>query len=142
MRRIEVDPEVYALLEAHARGFETPNDVLRRMLPWGDTQPGLTEGEGSRSGTLQRSGRLLPLMQASLINAGDNLAYHRTRKGDVLHARVGDHGAVVTERGEYESPSPALADLAGYQVDGWANWVHVPSGRSLRDLRSEVRPAN
>jgi hypothetical protein len=33
--RLEIDPDVYKVLEIKAQGFETPNDVLRRLLGLG-----------------------------------------------------------------------------------------------------------
>lgn len=133
MRRIDVDEEVYAELERHVQGFEQPNDVLRRLL--------LTEAV-SREPDAPASrgdavGRLLPLIEAGMVQDGDELEHRKVRKGMTFKATVGSKGTVITNRGSHTSPSPALAELVGTQIDGWANWTHVPSGKTLRQLRTE-----
>lgn len=135
MHRIEIDDEVYAELEKHVKGFEQPNDVLRRLL---------LSDAAARKSTAQASledsvGRLLPLIEGGLIHGGDALEHRKVRKGVTYNAIVGSRGAVVTESGVYNSPSPALAEMVGTQIDGWANWTHVPSGKTLRELRNSIR---
>lgn len=134
MRRIEIDDDVYAELERHVNGFEQPNDVLRRLLV--SDGPAETHPNEGHSARLQ--GRLLPLIEAGLIQPGDELSHRQTRKGRTFRGSVGEGGAVVTERGVWPAPSPALARLVGSQIDGWANWVHVPTGKTLRELRSKL----
>jgi hypothetical protein len=66
------------------------------------------------------------------------LQHEQTRKGNVYKGTVTGSGEIVTSMGTYRAPSPALADLVGSQIDGWANWLHVPSGKTLRQLRSQL----
>lgn len=130
MHRIEIDDEVYVELEQHVKGFEQPNDVLRRLLlkdmsPTAKVDP-----------TAGQKGRLFPLIEAGLIKTGDEFRHEKTRKGIVYDGTVTETGWITTGKGLYQAPSPALAALTGSQIDGWANWIHVPSGKSLRQLRS------
>lgn len=133
MRRIEIDDEVYAWLEKRARGFEVPNDVLRREL-LGDSQP-------ATSSPLRPvppvTGGLYPLIAAGLIQPGDTLSCHRTRQGITYKAEVLPDGFIRTERGTFRAPSPALKAYVQTEVDGWASWMHDQSGKRLRDLRAE-----
>ena len=129
MRRIEVDDEVYAYLEGCARGFDRPNDVLRRLLI-----PASTEVLVDR----RERGRLMPLVEGGLVRAGDQVAHERPRKGDRFEGEIDELGRVVTMRGTYSAPSPALAALVGSQIDGWAFWRHVPTGETLRALRARL----
>jgi hypothetical protein len=136
MHRIEIDDEVYAELERHVKGFERPNDVLRRLLLKSDTDSPRTDGSAGRKG------KLLPLVEAGLIQPEDKLQHEQTRKGNVYKGTVTGSGEIVTSMGTYRAPSPALADLVGSQIDGWAHWLHVPSGKTLRQLRSQLEQQN
>lgn len=126
--KIEIDDEVYGELERHVRGFENPNDVLRRLL-LGDKKP-ITHPL-----TTRKLGKLHMLLEAGLIHVNDSLTHHQPRKHRTFTATVEDHGWIRTEKDLYDNPSRALADLVGSQIDGWANWVHGPSGRTLGQLR-------
>jgi hypothetical protein len=131
MKRIEIDDEVYALLEQNVKGFEQPNDVLRRLLALdgGSSKPGAVAGA---------TGRLYPFITAGLLKPGDGLEHHQPRKGRTLKGEVRPDGFIKTELGVYKEPSPALGKLVGTQIDGWANWRHVPSGQTLRQLRFQL----
>ncbi|PVU82910.1 hypothetical protein DDP54_07735 [Cellulomonas sp. WB94] len=132
MRRIEIDDEVYAELEKHAKGFEQPNDVLRRLL--------LIDHTGRARPRLKPVvvGRLLPLMAAGLVHDGDVIFHERPRKGDRFEAKVVESGWILSEGTLYQAPSAALSRLVGSQIDGWANWTHQRSGKTLRELRFDL----
>lgn len=129
--RIEIDDEVYAELERHVKGFEQPNDVLRRLVLNDKSAPSLPK-------VPNRKGKLLPLLQAELIAVGDVLVHERKRKGDTFEATVAEHGWLDVNGRLYQSPSPALGELVGSQIDGWHNWMHVKSGKTLRQLRDHA----
>ncbi|CAL8979513.1 hypothetical protein CELL_03208 [Cellulomonas sp. T2.31MG-18] len=132
MRRIEVDAEVYAELERHVKGFEQPNDVLRRLLLGGRTVIPAPRP------TPVAAGKLLPLLEAGLVREGDVITHERPRKGDRFEATVVESGWILSNGTLYRTPSPALSHLVGSQIDGWANWMHQRSGKTLRELRSEL----
>lgn len=133
MPRIEIDDEVYAELERHVKGFEQPNDVLRRLLLDETDAPASTKARAtSRTDVV---GRLLPLIESGLIKPDDKLVHHKIRKGITFTATVGINGTVITDAGIYTSPSPALAKLVGSQIDGWTNWTHLPTDKTLKELR-------
>lgn len=129
--RIEIDDDVYAELERHVKGFEQPNDVLRRLLlkDTAEARPRLAP---------VAKGKLLPLLQAGLVEEGDRLVHERKRKGDRFEATVGESGWLIVDGDLVQAPSPALARLVGSQIDGWANWVHERSGKTLRQLRHQA----
>lgn len=129
--RIEIDDEVYAELERHVKGFEQPNDVLRRLVLNDKSAPLLPK-------VPSRNGKLLPLLQAELIAVGDLLVHERRRKGDTFEATVAEQGWLDVYGRLYQSPSPALGELVGSQIDGWHNWTHVKSGKTLRQLRDDA----
>ncbi|HVF04912.1 MAG TPA: hypothetical protein VNA20_08740 [Frankiaceae bacterium] len=128
--KIDIDNDVYAYLERHARGFETPNDVLRRLLDVPPAPAG-APARGPR-------GALAPLLDAGLVKPGDSLVHTQVRKGRTFRATIDAAGWVTTEQGRYRAPSPALRDFVGSEVDGWANWQHERTGRRLRDLRAQL----
>ena len=81
-------------------------------------------------------GKLDGLISKGLIKEGDRLIHERKRSGDVFEATVSKRGCVVLPDGRwFREPSPALREYVRTEIDGWHNWVHVPSGRTLRDLR-------
>ncbi|MFC4068194.1 restriction system modified-DNA reader domain-containing protein [Actinoplanes subglobosus] len=138
MRRIEVDDDVYAHLERHVRGFEQPNDVLRRLLFEQPQAPATSSSPGTTSTTVIR-GKLKPLLeQGETLKAGDTLTHTQVRKGRTFTATVEPDGWIKTDKGRYREPSPALSELVGTAIDGWAYWIHETSGKSLRTLRSEI----
>jgi hypothetical protein len=127
-KQIEVDEEVFALLESEARPFvdRTPNDVLRRLL--------LGERPGPVPG---KPGDLLPLLQAGRLHAGDRLVHHQTRKGRIFAAEVTEDGYIKLEDGRrFATPSPALSACVGSQINGWGQWTVERTGQPLQELRS------
>jgi len=132
--RIEVDEEVYAVLERNVKGFEQPNDVLRRLL-----LPAAGQPMPSVSPRLER-GALGRLLEAGLVAAGDTLTHVQARKKLTHHGVIEPDGYVKTARGTYREPSPALRELVGTSIDGWRNWVHDKTGKTLRQLRDELPP--
>ncbi|MFD6449948.1 hypothetical protein ACFWF3_04150 [Nocardia sp. NPDC060220] len=131
---ISVDEDVYQALARHRKGFEQPNDVLRRLLL--DREP--PRAGSSAMEVIPRIGRLSALVDAGLIDVGDQLRHERVRKGQVLVGEVAEGGSIRTVNGVYSAPSPALKGLVGSDIDGWHNWIHVRSGKSLRELRSNL----
>jgi hypothetical protein len=128
--RIEIDDEVYAELERNVKGFEQPNDVLRRLL-LKDVEP------VAKSGPIRHGphGRLKPLIDAGFVKPDDKLVHEQKRKGNRFEGTVTASGWISTEKGLYQTPSPALGSLVGTQIDGWAHWTHERTGNSLGQLR-------
>lgn len=134
MPRIEIDDEVYAHLESHVKGFEQPNDVLRRLLL---RSSAADASKGQKSGSVSPV-PLVKLIRHGLLAPGDKLVHVQRRKGLTFTATVDENGWVQTERGGYPAPSRALAELVGSQVNGWTHWTHEESGRTLDEMRQEV----
>ena len=132
---ISVDDEVYGALVRNRQGFEQPNDVLRRILLSGESPKVVC---GDAAGQAPRIGRLSALVDAGLVDIGDQLRHERVRKGQVLVGEVIEGGSIRTVNGVYSAPSPALKGLVGTDIDGWHNWIHVRSGKSLRELRASL----
>ena len=130
--RIDVDDEVYAWLENRAKGFETPNDVLRREVLG---VPSASEAQ-VRTRTAEK-GALWPFITASLLQGGDELRHVQKRKGNTFLATVDEDGWIVTDLGRYKQPSPALKDKVGSEINGWVQWTHVKSGKTLHHLKTD-----
>lgn len=148
MVQIEIDEELYGFIEREARFDEgTPNEVLRRLV-MGEgpdvkkpvTGRVLTKHPTGRALTKKRlPGGLIKLVRQEVIQPGDQLAHTRKRSGETFTATVDEHGWVVLPEGErYQAPSPALRACVGSEVDGWAYWTHVRSGKTLRQLRQDL----
>lgn len=140
MRRIEIDEEVYAVLEANARGFMDPNSVLRIMVGLDDKKSVSKTAPLAPSEYV--SGKLMDLVDDGVITAGDTLVHHQVRLGNTYRAVVEADGWITTDIKRYQSPSAALRDLVGSQISGWGNWVHERSGKTLRQLREDAQPSN
>jgi hypothetical protein len=137
--QIHVDDEVYAAMEAEAIGFETPNDVLRRkFLGNGAGHTSSPRRSASSGSGRSAGGGLTELIASGLIAPGDELSHVRVRSGQRLSGVVEEDGCIKTKLGRYASPSPALGGLTGTAINGWANWIHVPSGKTLDQLRKEL----
>lgn len=136
MHQIEIDEVVYAHLEKHVKGFEKPNDVLRRLLL--DAPPG--DDSNSKSHTVK--GSLYGLIEKGLIAEGDSLIHTKVRSARSFTGTITAGGCIETEMGVYKKPSPALAKLLGSQINGWIAWVHAPSGKTLHQLTEEAEQAD
>ncbi|MEV6556396.1 hypothetical protein AB0M22_11825 [Nocardia sp. NPDC051756] len=130
-----VDNEVFEALVAARRGFESANDVLRRLL-LGSRSTGTTKNM-TNSGQ-QRAGQLAALLERGLIESGDELRHERVRSGQVFVAEVLDDGLLRTDKGIYSAPSPALKALVGSDINGWQNWIHTRSDKTLSQLRDSL----
>lgn len=127
---VTLDQDVYKELGKHVRGFETPNDVLRRML-FGE-QPSPKVGASPS----RRPGRLMKLINDGLIAPGDKLIHHQKRKGETHEATVEADGWLTTKLGSYSAPSPALGDLVGTSISGTDFWIHEPTGKTINQLKA------
>jgi hypothetical protein len=87
-----------------------------------------------------RAMKVLDLLEHGLISEGDELVWHRPKKGTSYRAHITENGAIRLENGGvYSSPSRAAmeaADVASY--DGWYAWTVVRLGKNLNDLRHDL----
>lgn len=112
----------------------------------GEREPELViQGEEAASrmpitGVDGRRIRISDLLEAELLQAGDELVWQRPRLGVTYKASVLENGAIELSDGQtYASPSLAAMRAAGIQAyDGWYAWK-VPrlSGVLLHELRKE-----
>jgi Restriction Enzyme Adenine Methylase Associated/Archaeal holliday junction resolvase (hjc) len=84
--------------------------------------------------------RISDLLEADLLEAGDELVWHR--RAEQHHATVSENGALHLQDGrEFAAPSRAAREAAGGrgQYDGWKVWT-VPrlEGVTLEHLRSRL----
>ena len=121
------------LLQTRAEAFvDTPSDVIRRLL--NADSPRVDEPKDATAEPTP--GRLRSLVQAGLLEEGDNLTHTRKRTGETFEALVTREGCLLLPSGSlFKEPSPALREFTGSQIDGWANWTQERTGRTLRDLR-------
>lgn len=129
-RQIDVDEDVYAFLEEEAQPFvdKSPNDVLRRVLFSGAQIPESPSVAGD----------LKPLISSGALVPGDKLVHHQPRKGRTFQATVTAEGLIETTSGRrYKSPSPALKEYVGHDINGWGNWTVDRTGETLQDIRHQ-----
>lgn len=130
---VTLDQDVYCELGKHVRGFETPNEVLRRIL-FGE-QNSTTTGAVSPA---RRPGGLTKLINAGLIKPGDKFIHRQKRKGETHEATVEADGWLMTRLDSYSAPSPALAALVGTSISGPDFWIHEPTGKTINQLKAQL----
>lgn len=130
-RTIEIDEDIFAHLQHHSEPLvDTPNDVLRRLL--------LGDNAQARLGSTRRPGALAEMIRRGQIKPGDLLRHHQPKLGKTHEATVTADGWIELPDGQsFVKPSPALKQQTGTPINGW-EYIHVPSGRSLADLRKET----
>jgi Restriction Enzyme Adenine Methylase Associated len=143
MPTIEVDNEVFGKLQDRARPFiDTPNDIIKRLL---DDVDALSNADAPAEFNppvtvkvdVQRIGRLHGLIEKGLVKPGDKVRHRRKRTNDVFEATITEGGCLKVDgvAEPFREPSPALRHFTGSQIDGWNNFMHIDSGRTLRYLR-------
>ncbi|MET9427904.1 MULTISPECIES: hypothetical protein [unclassified Streptomyces] len=133
MRKIEIDDEVFAYLQRHSEPLvDTPNDVLRREL-LGKQKPDAEQ-------VVRGPGSLMFIIEAGLAAPGDKLQHHQPRRQRTHEATITADGWVELADGRvFAQPSPALKAQTGSDINGWGQYIHLPSGRRLQELRDEAR---
>jgi hypothetical protein len=84
-------------------------------------------------------GDLMPLIVRGLVAPGDRLRHQKVRSGIEFHATVTGSGGLDTSAGHFRAPSSALSKLVGSSRNGWTDWTHVPTGKTLAELREMLR---
>jgi hypothetical protein len=129
---IRVDDEVYAVLQSKAQAFvDTPNTVLRRELGL-DVQAPSTTANAARD---LAKGKILTLIEEGRLDEAEKLMWERRQHGVTLRAWVTRGGRLRLEDGrEFDTPSGAARELAGYEINGWRTWRRERDGRSLDEI--------
>jgi len=125
---IEIDIDVYKLIQAHRQSFgETDNDILRRLLslpPKERPEPETgrreyAEGMSLRYGVILPNGTLL-----------------RCRHKGTEHKAEVNGNTIFLNGKRYTSPSSAAVAITGTSVNGWKFWevnLHNEEGWILLD---------
>ncbi len=103
-------------------------------LPTGPT-------EGRSLGGFGGNGALADLLAAGLLYEGEEFIWDLPGRGARHTARIRSDGTLVLADGRaYANPSGALTALAGsFHGNGWVQWKRTSDGRSLAELRAELR---
>ena len=113
-------------------------------MKWGARQVSRTEkmtGITVKTHSLGEYDRVITFFtrEHGLVRAGDQLTHQRKRTGQTFHATVTSGGGVKLPNGPaFSAPSTALKACVGTEIDGWANWRHDRTGKTLRELRDEL----
>ncbi|WP_366942271.1 hypothetical protein [Amycolatopsis sp.] len=132
-----LDLDLFEYLRKESYPLESVNDVLRRLLK--PEQPRRRKVSTSTGNLAQRRpGALMPLLDAGLVEANDDLIHEQPRKGLIHCGTILADGWVRVGGCDFTTPSPALRTCIKTQVDGWARWTHQRSGHSLKALRATL----
>lgn len=86
------------------------------------------------------SGCLGELLDAGLLNKGDELVWTRPGYGARHTARIrGDGTLLLTDGRVYANPTGATTALGGRHQNGWKAFRRMSDGRSLDELRNDLR---
>jgi hypothetical protein len=85
-------------------------------------------------------GGLAELLDAGLVKMGDEVVWTRPSLGVRHTARICVDGTLILADGRvYANPSGATTALGGNHQNGWDAFRRVSDGRTLGDLRTELR---
>lgn len=88
----------------------------------------------------RRTVGMVDLLAAGLVLPGDEFVWDRPRQGLRHAARVRSDGGLQLADGRvFANPSGALTAVGGNHQNGWTSWRRTSDGRSLGDLRAELR---
>jgi hypothetical protein len=94
----------------------------------------MTEGYSIRR---SRRVSLADVVRVGIISPGDVFVWRRPMKGDVFRVKVTDTGALRLPDGtEVDSPSAAVAELAGSSASALDAWVRESDGKKMREMWS------
>lgn len=80
------------------------------------------------------------LLDAGLVTAGDELVWNRRNLGVAHTTRIRADGTLILADGRvYANPSAATTALGGTHHNGWSAFRRTSDGRTLGDLRAELR---
>jgi hypothetical protein len=86
------------------------------------------------------SGGVGDLLDAGLVKPGDELVWNRRNHGVRHTARIRIDGTLILADGRvYANPSGATTALGGNHQNGWSAFRRVSDGRTLGELRTELR---
>jgi hypothetical protein len=133
------DPDAYIELtlgEAlHARIWINgrASDAIGQILAFAD--PARDRSAPRRMGL---EPQLLPLIEAGLLSAGQELTWHRPRLRRTETVTVTADGRLTIPDGSvWPSPFQAAHRIAGHAANGWVRFV-TADGRSLQDLKASL----
>lgn len=88
-------------------------------------------------------GGLAGLLEAGVVTAGDEFIWKRRNHGVCHTARIRGDGFLVLADGQaHANPTGATAALGGSHQNGWHAFQRVSDGRTLHELRLELRARN
>jgi hypothetical protein len=133
---VEIPVEIYKELERRARFGETLPDVVRRLI---DEEVDVGGGTPDPEEPLGR-GYLLELIQAGYLEVGQELFLELPRKGVRSSAVVTRSGEIELSDGRrFASPTGGANACLGGSNNGWIKWRLKDDGRTLDDVRAEMR---
>ena len=136
-QKMEIDFDIYKLIEAERRGFDEPQYIaLRRLLKLPANQPTTKKAvQPSSSGAPWRGGGI-EVPHGSLAR----MRYNYDR--DLYEGQFLD-GQLVVKGQKFRSLSTAATELAGKSLNGWLYWEAQFPGVSewvrLGDMRDPSR---
>ena len=137
---VEINNDLAAAIEQQMQLDESHQQVVRRLLLAGlkaqgrsATKPAPRAAHGRTRIVVE--GTVQDLLRSGLVSDGDELRYAEARRRIVHTARIHSDGRIQTDKATRSSPSSALRDLVGYEINGWKCWIHVRSGKTLSALR-------
>jgi hypothetical protein len=144
VQNIQLDDDIVTALSARARAGESVNDVLRGLLAAVAPErlaPVVTlPAQRSRVAPLHRKdSEFRALISLGLLEPGDRLVHQRPR-GELHLAVVREDGSVELGDGTvHDSPSTALSATVETSRNGWKDWRHERTQRTLAELHIVAR---
>lgn len=129
MTHIDVSPVALAALQARRQPGESLDDALCRLLGVQSMSRRTSVGELVDRGHLASGTRLYLARRSGLVEA----SVHADGSIEIL--------TPGSAQGTYNTPSAAAMAVTGSQVNGWASWRVVDTGKTLAELRDRLAAA-
>ena len=134
---VEIEEDLAAAIQGEIVLSESGERIVQRLLL--EALRGRTAVPRRAARTrVAVSGSLKQLLDAGLIAEDDEIRFTEVRRGTVHMGRIDADGRIHTDKGVQTSPSTALRQLLNYSMNGWKYWIHVPTGKTLAELRGEL----
>lgn len=122
-----IAPTAAAIMGLHTAAAEA---VIPRKATPSTTAPPMPSAYGGVS----------DLLEAGLVNAGEELVWYRRTHGVRHTACIGSDGTLILADGRVcANPTGATTALGGHHHNGWIAWRRRSDGRTLSELRTELQ---
>jgi hypothetical protein len=134
MKKIEIDIEIYRLIESNRLSFEeSENEILKRILLNTKKSDGFIPVDVQKHTWVSGGGLL---WKGVFLKNG--LKLQKEYKGQLFKAEV-INNQIVFNNSSFHSPSAAAIAVTGTSVNGWVFWEYFNSEKNEWEILDKLR---